>query len=134
MGARVSSIMSPLRVVLGFAVSIMGGDLVVRPLVVRMWRYLFRRSDLPEEYSKKSEMFMLTMPMGMLERGLYTGALIMGMWQLIGGWFALKIAAKWKRPSEYRGADNVWLIGSGLSLFFGFLGAWIALGHLPTIR
>ena len=76
---------------------------------------------------------MLTMPLGMLERGLYSGALIIGMWQLIGAWFLLKVSAKWKTPSSFRGADNVWLIGSGLSLLFGFIGAWIALGHLPMI-
>ena len=58
---------------------------------------------------------------------------MMGFWQLIAGWFALKVAAKWKTLSEHRGADNVWLIGSGLSLIFGFIGAWIALGHVPKI-
>jgi hypothetical protein len=59
---------------------------------------------------------------------------MISMWQLIGGWFVLKVGAKWKTPSAYRGADNVWLIGTGLSLIFAFLGAWIALGHMPIAK
>jgi hypothetical protein len=120
------------QVVLGFVVSIVGGDIVTRPLVVRMWRYVRKHGNLPEEHTRKTGM--LSMPLGMLERGIYTGALMLGVWQLIGGWFVLKVSAKWKEPSAYRGADNVWLIGTGLSLLLGFIGAWIALGHIPLIR
>lgn len=121
------------RYLLGFGVSIIVGDLVVRLLVRRMWLYVSTHSDMPREpYAKQAGS--LSLPLGMLERGLYTGALMIGVWQLIGAWLVLKTAAKWKKIGEFRGADNVWLIGNGLSLAFGFVGAWIALGHVPIIR
>jgi hypothetical protein len=49
------------------------------------------------------------MALGMLERFLYAGILMIGIWQLIAGWFPLKVSAKWKTPSTYREADNVWM-------------------------
>ena len=126
--------MSYWRVPLGLAVSIIGGDFVIRPLVGWMWKYIHghEHGNLPAEFTRKSGM--LSGPLGMLDRTIYTGALIIGMWQVIAGWFVLKVSAKWKTPSVYRGADNVWLIGTGLSLLFAFAGAWIALGHMPTTR
>ena len=124
--------MSLWRVLLGFAVSVFGGDIVIRPLVTWMWRWIAKHGDLPGDLTKKKGT--LSMPLGMLERALYTGALMVGMWQLIAGWFVLKVSAKWKVPYTYRGADNVWLIGSGLSLIFAFIGAWIILGHIPSTR
>jgi hypothetical protein len=30
-------------------------------------------------------------------------------------------------------SDNIWMIGTCLSVLFGLIGAWIALGHLPTL-
>lgn len=86
------------RVPLGFAVSIVGGDVVIRPLVHWMWQFIHKHKhgDLPVEITRKSGM--LSMPLGMLERCLYTGALMIGMWQLIAGWFALKVSAKREDP------------------------------------
>ena len=94
-----------------------------------MWKFVFKYNpEIPKEHTRKTGM--LSMPLGMLERGLYTCVLIAGMWPLIAGWFGLKVAAKWKMLSDHGGADNVWLIGSGLSLLFGLIGAWIAIGHM----
>lgn len=120
------------RIILGFAISVFGGDLVIRPLINRLWLYLRTNSGVPEDRS--SPHGALSLPLGMLERGLYTGALMMGAWQLVGAWLLLKTAAKWKETAKYKGADNAWLIGNGLSLLFGFFGACIALWHLPVIR
>jgi hypothetical protein len=121
------------RSLLGFGFSIVLGDLFVRPLVRQMWAYLSRQGNVPAEPHVK-QAGSLSMPLGMLERALYTGALIMGSWELIAAWLVLKTAGKWKEVAVHRGADNVWLIGNGLSLFFGFFGAWIALGRLPMTR
>jgi hypothetical protein len=30
-------------------------------------------------------------------------------------------------------SDNIWIIGTWLSVLFGALGAWIALGHVPAL-
>jgi hypothetical protein len=120
------------RVILGFAFSMLGGDLVIRPLMGRIWLFLRKHSAVPKDRSTRHGA--LSLPLGILERGLYTGALMVGAWQVVGAWLVLKTAAKWKKMEEHKGADNAWLIGNGLSLLFGFFGAWIGLWRLPTIR
>ena len=77
----------------------------------------------------------LTWLTGMVERGLYTAALILGGFQWIGVWLGIKVIARWqtteKRP---KGSMDIWLIGSGVSLVFGFIGAWMALGQMPPLK
>jgi len=69
---------------------------------------------------------------GMVERTLYTTAFAVGAWQFIGVWLAIKVAARWRDPDAQKGlpTDNAWLIGTGISLLFGFLGALIILWRL----
>ena len=128
--------MTVFRILAGFVVSIFGGDIVIRPIVVFSWNWLSHHPDteqdsrVPSIHANRSGA--LTMPLGMIERFIYTGAFLGGAWQVIGAWLVLKVAAKWKNPKDFRGADNVWLIGNALSLIFGFIGAWIVIGHLPT--
>jgi hypothetical protein len=118
------------RIVAGFAFSTVGGDLVVRQLVRAMWFYVREHSELKAVNTEQRGS--LSMPLGYLERTIYTTSICVGAWQMIGAWLVLKGIAKWEAPSKFRGADNVWLIGTGLSLIFGYVGAWIALGDLPT--
>lgn len=77
-----------------------------------------------------------TQPLGIIERFLYTAAIIMGLPEWIPIWLGLKVAVSWKRwqDEKQRGTYNIFLIGSALSLIFGFLGVWIALGRLPTFK
>ena len=119
------------RIIWGFIVSVVGGDLVIYPIVVwYLWPKLVRRH---KEVKSKG---MLSRQVGWLERALYTASLLVGAWQWIGIWLAMKVAARWRSTSGDSDApvDNVWLIGSGLSVLFGFLGAWVALGHPPSIH
>ncbi len=47
----------------------------------------------------------------------------------------MKVAARWQKPKadlQLKDSDNLWLIGTTISLLFGILGAWIALGRIPT--
>jgi hypothetical protein len=69
---------------------------------------------------------------GIVERTLYTTALAVGAWQFIGVWLAIKVAARWRDPDAQKGlpTDNAWLIGTGISLLFGFIGALIIRWHL----
>ena len=116
------------RIILGFAVSIVGGDLLLHSLIdLYLWPKIYKAYDLP------SPKFPLTRQVGWLERLLYTGALYVGAWQWIGVWLAIKVAARWRSTSgpPYGSSDNIWLIGTGISVLFGFLGAWVALGQLP---
>lgn len=89
----------------------------------------------------------LTWLVGMVERFTFTAALIIpSAWQWIGVWLAMKAIVRWqsvpstgeaggkeKFPSKQRDSDNIWLIGTALSVVIGFVGAWIALGHLPLL-
>lgn len=121
------------RVFLGFGGAIFFGHLVVQPAVRLMWRYL-RETGGQMHYPHSSQSGSLSMPLGMLERAICTLALVVGPWQMVGAWLVLKTAAKWKEVDHVRGAGNVWLIGSGLSLLAAYFGAWIVLGHVPAIR
>jgi hypothetical protein len=118
------------HIVVGFAVSIIGGEIVLRPLIeYGLWPYAGKKHGF--DYNKKAH---LSGAVGMVERLLYTGALVFGSKELIGVWLAIKVAARWQSSEEAKekpDSDNIWLIGTGLSLMFGFVGAWVALGQIP---
>lgn len=75
---------------------------------------------------------------GVLERAIYTSALMVpgsGI-QIVAGFLAVKVAARWHGTSGPRAtadSDNIWIIGTWLSVLFGVAGAWIALGHMPEL-
>lgn len=116
------------QVILGFLVSTVGGALVLWLLIEKVaWGYISKRGD-PGKPPR-----LLTTPLGIVERGLYTGALIIGVPEWIAVWLALKVAVQWSRwRGRGRATYNVFLIGNALSAMFGLIGAWIALGHLPS--
>jgi len=117
------------RIVLGFFVSTLGGAFVLWLLIDKAaWPYLSRKQNIRGKPSGT-----LTLPLGIVERGLYTVAVIIGAPEWIAVWLAVKVAVAWSRwQGEERATYNVFLIGNALSVMFGFIGAWIALGHLPS--
>jgi hypothetical protein len=123
------------RVIAGFAFSILVGHIVLWSLIEKtLWPYV-RKSHPPEPSNHKSR---LSWMVGVLERAIYTGALMVpgsGI-QLIAGFLAVKVTARWHGSSGPRAtadSDNIWIIGTWLSVLFGAIGAWIALGHLPVL-
>lgn len=114
----------PGRLLVGFAVSTLGGALVLWYLVERV---LWPRSKHPRPRFG-------TMPLGIIERALYTGALLVGAPGWIPVWLGLKVATHWPgwSNSESRVTYNIFLIGNALSVAIGFVGAWIAGGRLPS--
>ncbi len=123
------------RAFVGLAVSVFLGHWVTGPFVRCLWRKVRREYGGPLEPK-----LTFSSLLGCLERGLYTGALLLGAPQWIGVWLAIKVAAKWRSRNETAGddapsapVDNIWLIGTGLSLLFGFLGAAIAHWPLPVL-
>ena len=127
--------MNVLRVIAGFAFSILVGHIVLWLLIEKtLWPYV-RKSHPPEPSNHKSR---LSWMVGVLERAIYTGALMVpgsGI-QLIAGFLAVKVTARWHGSSGPRAtadSDNIWIIGTWLSVLFGAVGAWIALGHLPIL-
>lgn len=124
-----------LRVIAGFAFSILVGHIVLWLLIEKtLWPYV-RKDHPPELEHHKSR---LSWMVGILERAIYTGALMVpgsGI-QLIAGFLLLKVTARWHGSSGPRAtadSDNIWIIGTWLSVLFGAVGAWIALGHLPLL-
>ncbi|HEY4382637.1 MAG TPA: hypothetical protein VGN01_20000 [Acidobacteriaceae bacterium] len=124
-----------LRAIAGFAFSIVVGHFVLWWLIERtLWPYV-RRFHPPEPNHHKSQLSWLV---GVLERAIYTGALMVpgsGI-QLIAGFLAVKVAARWHGSSGPRAtadSDNIWIIGTWLSVLFGAVGAWIAMGHVPAL-
>jgi hypothetical protein len=127
--------MNVLRVIAGFSVSILVGHIVLWSLIeTTLWPYV-RRNHPPDPDHQKSRLSWMA---GVLERAVYTGALMVpgsGI-QLIAGFLALKVASRWHSSSGPRStvdSDNIWMIGTCLSVLFGVAGAWIALGHIPAL-
>lgn len=73
---------------------------------------------------------------GLVERGLYTGAFLLGHLEFIGVWLTLKSVAHWERYYlEFKKRDvniegtiyfNNYFIGTGLSIAYGLIGGFIA--------
>jgi hypothetical protein len=120
----------PWRVTLGFIVSTLGGAAVLWLLIDQLaWPYVVKGLD-----GKGKSPRSLTLPLGVCERASYTAAILLGAPSWIGVWLAIKVAAQWTRwQGDERATYNVFLIGNILSIIFGFVGAWIALGKVPML-
>ena len=117
------------RVLIGMTVSSIGGALVLWVLIDKLaWGYLGKKGIGPKPPG------VLTIPLGIVERVLYTAAFVLGAPSWIGIWLAVKVAVQWDRwKGAERATYNVFLIGSALSILFGFIGSWIALGGTPVL-
>jgi hypothetical protein len=134
-------------------VSIEGGHWLIKPWNHYLWRRLNGRerrkhqqellvadevqpqSTFPSSHDHPESTF--SHIVGRVERFLYTAALLVGGKEFIGVWLAVKVVARWQTNSGDEkpiDSDNVWLIGTGLSVFFGFLGAFVACkGNNPLL-
>jgi len=117
------------RIVFGFFVSTFGGAFVLWLLIDKVaWPYLSKKQNIPGK-----PIGTLTLSLGIVERILYTTALIIGAPEWIAVWLAMKVAVTWSRwQGKERATYNVFLIGNAISVMFGLIGAWIALGKLPS--
>ena len=122
--------MSVTEIVVGYAISLFGGAIVLWLVIDKFtWRYLSKKGIPGKEPG------ILTLPVGIVERLLYTTAFLLNQPGFVAVWLALKVASQWKRwQGEERATYNVFLIGSGLSLIMAYLGAWVATGHIPLTK
>jgi len=122
--------MNVIGIVAGYAISMFGGAIVLWLTIDKCtWGYLAKKG-IP---GKKPGI--LTVPVGIVERLLYTTAFLVNQPGFFAVWLALKVASQWKRwGGDERATYNVFLIGSGLSLIMAFLGAWVAAGHIPLTK
>jgi len=117
--------------ILGYGVINVGGGVVLFVLIEWLWKRFYEKRHIPEKKLEDRDS-VLTFLVGCVERTLYTLALCFGLWQWIGFWIGIKVAIRWpnKSGSAYGPADNIWLLGTALSLLLGLLAARIVLGHL----
>jgi hypothetical protein len=128
----------------GLLISTVGGHYFIKWAKEEFWRlYVTGVDTLPEKAKLPKDVYPERGPSeatGFVERFLDTCALALGAWQWIGVWMAMKIAARWKinednLPRKIQSANiHFWLIGSGISLVFGYVGAWIAIGRPPCLK
>jgi hypothetical protein len=79
-----------------------------------------------------------TWALALVERTICMTALMVGAWQFIGVWLAVKAAVRWRaipKDKEYgSGTDIIWLTGTGLNLFLAFLGGCFTLWGFPSSK
>lgn len=123
------------RFLVGYAISLLVGHIALWLIVDKwMWTSLTRHHSGDVRFEHNRNVF--TWAVGIVERTLYTTSFLIGAWQLVGIWLALKATVRWRKGAESpgTGSDNVWLIGSGVSLLIAFVGAWVAAGHVPCLK
>jgi hypothetical protein len=118
------------QIPVGYLVSVVGGAGTIHLILRIPWKRFYDKTP----GKSQPPAFSLTMMVGCLERFLYTSAICIGAWEWIGIWVAVKVAVRWRGKSDNPdgSVDNIWLIGTALSIIFGFAGAWIILGKLPV--
>ncbi|OAN64197.1 hypothetical protein A8B79_12685 [Balneola sp. EhC07] len=111
-------------IVLGYIFSTIISTIILWILIDKLgWNYLAKKLQIP-----KKEPGILTLPMGVVERVLYTTAFLVYEPTIIGIWLVLKVATHWGRwtKENQRGTYNLFLIGNALSIILSYLGASIA--------
>jgi hypothetical protein len=124
--------------VLGFGFSIAANQIGVSFLTRKMRHYLEQNAKKRGERPPSHNPNPLTRLLGLTEALLYTSAILLGAKEFIAVWLALKAAVRWRAaPSDREGGtgtDNLWLIGSGASVFVAYLGASIARWQWTLVR
>jgi hypothetical protein len=116
---------------LGYIFSVVIGYWFTREYNRKVWEFL---SLLELEKSKKKDdrpQLWAAQQVGIIERFLYTSSILFAGSELIAVWVGIKALSQWKRwdgeTHAGRANFNLYLVGSGLSLLYGILGAQIAI-------
>jgi hypothetical protein len=97
-------------VVVGYLISVVGGNLILEPIIGRLWkRYI------PKHVNRHAPLPALV---GMLDRFLYTTAILVGKEEFVAVWLVVKLAGEWtpSRDEVDRPLYHIFLIGNGLSI------------------
>jgi hypothetical protein len=119
---------------IAYAVSIIGSQFVIKYIIENMWKQVDFRINKDPKFPKLEEtrpFSQISQIIGLLESVLYTTAFLVDKYEFIGLWLLLKIGGSFKRGSKYderyeRHIFNIFLIGSGLSIIFSFVGFLIS--------
>jgi len=131
----VFSVDSLIAIPIGFLYSIVIGHCCTSKIVNELWKPLLQQDKDTRPFSYTPRI------VGHVERTLYFFAIFSGFEEFIAVWLALKAAGKWvvwekgtttnneeKKKDTGRAFYNVFLIGSGLSVGYAFVG--VNLVHL----
>lgn len=106
------------RYVLGFCFSTIVAHFLIKMNVMALWKTVD-----PDSYQDSGWVTLSTIQ-GIVERVLYTSAMLAAQPAFIALWVALKVASQWESWKNKPGY-NAFLVGTGLSILFGVSGAVI---------
>lgn len=112
---------------IGFAIAVFGGLLIAIPL-----RAASRLLDVEGDDNARVGQW-TALSVGIVERILYTSSFLVGQSGFVAVWFGLKGISGWKRWEENRKLFQVFLIGSGLSLMYSYVG-YLVIGWIMQCR
>lgn len=125
---RWNDIYEILFISLGLIYSLLAGHHWTSKVVNRLWSHLQEKENITRPFAYTAEI------VGHIERGLYFFAILLGFEEFIAAWLVLKVAGKWVRWEQGTKTNNeekedigrvfynTFLIGSGLSVGFAFVG------------
>ena len=118
-----------IALICGYGFAVVVGHLCTATVVDGLWRG--EAGGLSETKARSAGY--LSRLVGFVERALFVATLQMGRGEFIGVWLLLKLAGQWKRWMEGekvggqvidgRSSFNMFLIGSGFSIAYAFVGA-----------
>ena len=117
-----------IALICGYGFAVVAGGWCIAKVVDGLWR-----AEAGNPSDKVRPGGYLSALVGFVERALFVATLQMGRGELIGIWLVLKVAGQWHRWAngekagdktiDGRSAFNIFLIGSGLSIAYAFVGA-----------
>ena len=118
-----------IALICGYGFAVVVGHMCIATVIDGLWR---GEAGSPSDGKVRVAGY-LSRLIGFVERALFIATLQMGRGELIGIWLVLKVAGQWKRWTDGervgdkvvdgRSAFNIFLIGSGLSIAYAFVGA-----------
>jgi hypothetical protein len=119
-----------IAVATGYGFALIAGNYLLVFVMDRLWQ---KTGASRAVFGEPSMAARLPQLVGLVERSLYVASFQIGKPEFIAVWLALKVAGQWKLWEEGRTADgvelpgrlfyNLFLIGSGLSIAYGTVGA-----------
>ena len=116
-----------MSIVLGYLLSCIFGDIVIRHVNKKLWE----KSPHKDESNELRAPRYLSMWLGILERFFYTSAICVNAPGGIAAWLAFKALMRWKSDETnpvHASGISIYQIGTLLSVCFGVIGGLIARG------
>jgi len=96
--------------------------ILIHAITKSLWDDYFGENphELPKKPTNKNNW--LKFLVGFMERLLYALSILIGAWKWIPFWIGVKVAIRWRSKEPIANySDNIWLLGTMLSLCSGYL-------------